>query len=364
MKPNDPQCLFNRSTLNDRQFVQLCYRFFLQRDADPDGERGFVDKLRNGDSRAEIVQEILKSHEFKDLMRTCDPPELPSLRKIRPEKYEPCREFDSERDALAFRITSPSDYDWLEEMIITHGYYDNNGIWNFEVDDDKRVIAHMAQLLQPGKSVELGCFTGSVVKLMREAGIAAEGVEISHLAMSRAYRQVRPHIHFGDIRRLDLPFDYDLILAMDIFEHLNPNNLGEYIVRCRDLLGEGGYILTNIPAYGDDPVFGEVHTLVFDEWKEEACTENSFSTLHVDGDGWPICGHLIWGTSRWWLHQFEARGFAREIEIEKALHAKFDCFIEEKTPARKSFYVFSCGKPAICSRDILSSMDRSTDVAV
>ncbi len=354
VNPNDPEFLFDRTALSDEQFVQLCYRFFLQRDADEEGFCHFIEKLNNGHSRAEIVQEIMQASEFDELKNKYNPLELPSLRKIRPEQYELCRQLDTDENALAFRVTSPTDYDWLEEMIVTHGYYDNIGAWNLEIDDDKKVIAGMAQLFQPGKSVELGCSTGSVVKLMREAGIAADGVEISHLAMSFAHRKIRPYIHFGDFRRLNLALDYDLIIGMDVFEHLNPNILGEYIVRCRELLGQGGYIFTNIPAYGNDIVFGEVHSLVFDEWKAQVSTGDNFSTLHVDSAGWPISGHLIWATSTWWLYQFETRGFRREVEIEKALHAKFDSYIEEKTPARKSFYVLSCGKPANSSEKILS----------
>jgi hypothetical protein len=37
----------------------------------------------------------------------------------------------------------------------------------------------------------------------------------------------------------------------------------------------------------------------------------------------------------------ERPGFIREVEIEQALHQKYDAYLEAKTPARKAFYVFS-----------------------
>jgi 2-polyprenyl-3-methyl-5-hydroxy-6-metoxy-1,4-benzoquinol methylase len=305
-------------------------------------------------SRADILKEIVQSGEFRDLQSKYSPFRLPSLREIRPEQYQLCKQYQKNDAALAFRIVSPADFDWLEEMILKHGYYDNVGSWGTEIDDDKKGIAQMAQLLLPERSLELGCFNGSVVKLMREAGIDAEGVEISHLALSLAHRAIRSKIHFGDIRQIDLELNYDLILAMDLFEHLNPNTLNQYILRCRELLGKGGYVLTNIPAYGFDSVFGEAHALVFDDWKSCVGSTGMFPTLHVDRDGWPICGHLIWAETGWWQQQFEAQGFRREIDIEKALHHRFDHFIVAKTPARKSFYLFSVGTPEKAPQDILS----------
>ncbi|MEE4240841.1 MAG: DUF4214 domain-containing protein [Desulfopila sp.] len=354
---DDPRYLVDHTTLSDDEYVRLCYRFFLERSADQGGLNYFVQKLHEGRSRAEILKEIVQSGEFRDLQNKYSPFRLPSLRDLRPEQYQLCKQYKKEGEALAFRILSPADFDWLEEMILQHGYYDNGGLWEAEIDDDKRVIAQMAQLLQPRRSLELGCFNGSVVKLMRDAGIDAEGVEISHLALSLVHRPIRSKIHFGDIRQIDLEPDYDLILAMDLFEHLNPNSLDQYILRCRELLGSGGYVFTNIPAYGCDALFGEVHPFVFDDWKSIVDSDGMFPTLHVDRDGWPISGHLIWAETGWWQQQFETQGFRRECDIERALHQRFDHFIVANTPARKSFYIFSVGMPENTSQNIISHIN-------
>jgi hypothetical protein len=50
---------------HDRQFVELAYRLFLNRESDPEGLRHYVGRLRNGVSRREIAYLIGTSAEAK-----------------------------------------------------------------------------------------------------------------------------------------------------------------------------------------------------------------------------------------------------------------------------------------------------------
>jgi SAM-dependent methyltransferase len=334
--------LADEDTRTDELFVEQCFQYLLERQADPASKAKFLQMLRAGTPRLRVIKEIIFDDEFQTnyIASRNSALQLADLKKLRPDQYQTVQKLGTEEKCLTLKIESGDDFDWLERMIATYGYYDKLGVWEAEANEDKEVTAGMAELLSRGSCLEIGCFTGSVIGLLQERGIEAEGVEISHLALVLADRRIRNRIHFGDILHLDFGKNYDLILAMDVFEHLNPNKLGSYLTRCHQLLNPGGRILVNIPAYGEDKVFGQVHPYLFDEWLEEDRRNAIFTRLQVDRDGWPISGHLIWANTSWWERQFVENGFAREEGLEKELHSRFDPFFLQQAPARRSLYVF------------------------
>jgi hypothetical protein len=249
---------------------------------------------------------------------------------------------------LVFERETAADSDWLEQAILTNGYYEKPGVWVLEVDFDKRLVAEMLAAFAPGAALELGCAAGAVLECLQDLGVEAEGIDISAMALERASERVRPRIHQGDILTLDLPRRYDLLFGLDVFEHLNPNKLDAYLARLAAVTSDDAFLFCNIPAFGEDPVFGTVFPLYVDGWKEDAAAGKPFSRLHCDEQGYPIHGHLVWADAAWWSAQFERAGFTREIEIERALHRKYGGYMEKRSPARRAFFVF--GKPASAAR--------------
>lgn len=206
----------------------------------------------------------------------------------------------------------------------------------------------MLAAFAPAAALELGCAAGAVLECLLDLGVEAEGIDISAMALERASERVRPRIHHGDILTLELPRNYDLLFGLDVFEHLNPNKLEAYLARLAALTSDDAFLFCNIPAFGEDPVFGTVFPLYVDGWQDDAAAGKPFSRLHCDDHGYPIHGHLIWADAAWWSAQFERAGFTREIEIERALHRKYDGYVEKRSPARKAFFVF--GKSASAAR--------------
>ena len=330
--------------LTDEQFIELVYSKWLGRDPDPEGRANYLQHLKAGNSRASLLLDFAESPEFAfrivrdhihDYIRV-----LPIMEE-RPDRYRVERDRSGGEPRRVFVVGEDSDFDWLERKIVENGYYERPGVWSFFIDEDKRLMADIAAEFKPRSVLDVGCANGAVLKCLKDLGIPAEGVEISQLAMDMAPEDVRSAIHLGDLRTLRLPRRYDLVLGLDIYEHFNPNRLDEYIARIYDLVEEGGFLFANVPAFGPDPVFGEVFKIDMPVWDEDVAAGKSFRTLPVDDYGYPRNGHLICAPTGWWVERFERAGFRREPGIERTLHQKYDGAIERIAPARKSFYVFS-----------------------
>ena len=331
---------------SDTAFIETAYHEILGRRPDIDGLNHYRQVLRGGMGRTAVLLEIVQSEEFlakreKAAARAAISLSFPDLRETRPDRYRRTTDRTNGQSITVFEAESASDFDWLESAIIDFGYYEQPGVWTLEVDTDKRVVAEMIASFAPRRPLELGCAAGAVLECLDDRGITAEGVEISSMAIAKASERVRGRIHQGDLRTLDLPRDYDMVFGLDVFEHLNPNRMDEYLSCIERITTAGAYLFCNIPAFGKDPVFGTVFPLYVDGWSSDAAQHRPFRSIHVDERGYPVHGHLTWADWDWWVERFAAHGFRRETEIEHAFHEKYDDYMTRQTPARCSYFVFS-----------------------
>jgi len=335
--------------VSDSEFVDGAFRQILGRDADQGGLEFYRGVLRQGRGRTSVLLEIMRSEEFRNTLAPPAPSALPNLVVQRPERYRRATDRSNGNSILVFDVGSAAELDWLERAILDHGYYEAPGVWVLEVDFDKRIVAEMLSAFVPAAALELGCASGTVLQCLDEAGVAgSEGIEISSMAIARAADTVRPRIHHGDLLSLALPSRYDLLFGLDVFEHLNPNKIDAYIGRIADVTTDDAYLFCNIPAFGSDPVFGTVFPFYVDGWSDDAAAGRPLRSMHTDDLGYPIHGHLVWADAAWWTRQFEKAGFARDEEIERALHRKYGAYMEKRSPARRAFFVF--GKRASAAR--------------
>jgi SAM-dependent methyltransferase len=315
-------------------FVDDLYRRLLGRPADASGLATFVGKLHDGVPPAEIAVMLATSDEYKQRIASDASP-----RRREPQRYRLTVDTTGTSPFWAFDVTDERDFDWLESAIVDDGYYEHSGVWNLELDEDKRVMGELLASLGVHKALELGCSSGTVLSVLASQGVRAEGIEISRLAYEHAAPEIRPNIRLGDLLTLELPSDYDLVYGLDVFEHLNPNRLGEYLRALAGRLRPNGWLFANIPAFGDDEVFGEVFPVYVHEWYDDIAADRPFRVLHCDDDGYPIHGHLVWAHATWWVEQFEAVGLVRQPQVERELHERYaDHF--RIAAARASFFVF------------------------
>jgi len=329
-------------SMGDLQFIETVYQTFLKRSADETGRNHYLAQLRQGVSRLDLVLSVVSSNEYANLLinQVFNGPGLPNLTAVRPAKFRPARLLGQSEFLPGFVASCPEDFDWLESMILSHGYYEQPGVWSFVIDEDKEIIAEMIGQFKPRSCLELGCSVGAVLSLLQKQGIDVHGLEISHLALALAYADVRDKVLFGDLMCVTLPKEFDVVFAMDVLEHVNPNRVHQYAAKVCQSINAGGFLVINVPAFGCDPIFGEIFPLYLEDWTTETPTR-PFSTIHVDDKGWPVNGHLIWATAPWWVHLFECHGLRRAVEIEEELHSIYDPYMLEHSRARLSYFVFA-----------------------
>jgi hypothetical protein len=346
---------------SDTAFIEAAYREILGRNADLDGLNHYRRVLREGLGRTAVLLEIMRSDEFVSKLEK-PAPALPNIRTVRPDRYRQTIDRSNGQVISVFDAASPTDFDWLEDAIIKYGYYEQPGVWTLGVKADKTIVAEIIASFAPRRALELGCAAGAVLECLDDLGVVAEGVEISAMAREKASPRVRDRIHHGDLLALDLPASYDMLFGLDVFEHLNPNRLDAYLARLASIATDDAFVFCNIPAFGEDPVFRTVFPFYVDGWERDASAGRPFSTVHVDELGYPIHGHLTSADANWWSDRFEAAGFRREIDVERALHAKYDAHMEKRAPARRAYFVFartaSAERRAAVIRRIQSSASR------
>ncbi len=328
--------------------VTALYRGILNREPDKSGFEGAVSEIKAGVPCEKIIERMLASEEFqsKQTHIAIPVPTLPDLTKLMPEYYEKSQVGDP-----IFKAEKDSDFDLMEELIQKHHYYDSFGVWAPKIDIDKRITAAIARGLG-GKSVfEMGCFTGPVLSLLHQAGIDVTGIDVSHLAFILAYPDIRSRMIFGDLLSYETSKKFDVVLGMDILEHLNPIRLGKYIARIASMVDSNGFVYINSPMFGPDRIFGNPFPVYIPEW-ERVGNASFWRRLHCDKQGWPMHGHLVWASPGWWEEQFKLHGLVRDGEIETAIHGMLVNWFKI-SPGRRSLFVL---KPS-------TNQQRSTDVA-
>lgn len=349
--------LGERPELSDEAFVAAAYRDLLDRDPDPAGAAFYVDQVRRGKRRRSVLEELASSDEHVNRVVNAAYP-LPDIRRADPARYVDVPDIEGTGRIPCFVARTPADFAWVGGQIAAHDYYDRPGIWGYSVTAEKRVVAEMLSCFAPRRSLDLGCSNGVIVKCLRDLGIRAEGVELSEAAVRAAFPEIREHIHQGDVIDLIGDASYDLVSGLDIFEHVTPADLDKLVGAIADLVTPEGFVLANIPAFGEDDVFGTVFPYYVQAWRESAARGEPFDLLHVDDEGFPMNGHLVWAATDWWERQFVARGFTRVRPVEQALHRRYGTFLREAAPARLAFYVFIKGDDAGAAGEVVDRIDR------
>lgn len=73
--------------------------------------------------------------------------------------------------------------------------------------------------INPRRVLDAGCGLGLLVEKLRERGVDADGIDISDYIIGRVHSSVSRYCRQGSISE-DLPATYDLIVSLEVLEHL------------------------------------------------------------------------------------------------------------------------------------------------
>jgi hypothetical protein len=313
------------------------YRGLLLREPDAAGFRDNVEALRSGKALERIIRSFTNSPEFRSRILESLVPvgALPDLRALIPEAYE--TQSVAGRPMTVYLARTDADIEHMASLIDRHRFYDRFGVWTPSIDHDKQISAAIVRGLGARSCFELGCFTGSVMSLLADSGLDVLGAEVSHLAFAFAHPNVRESMMFGDLLSLDIDRRFDVVLCMDVLEHVSPLRLDQYIEKLLSLVDAEGYIYLNAPMWGNDHVFGIFEEPYLEEWLTVG-DASYWRHWPCDVKGWPIHGHLVWASPGWWERKFADFGLIRDATIEQAVHRNLTTFFEQAR-GRRCLYV-------------------------
>jgi SAM-dependent methyltransferase len=146
-----------------------------------------------------------------------------------------------------------------------------------------------------GRSLDIGCSTGLLVKKLQDRGFQAEGYEANALSAEWGRSHYGVMIHVGVFNPHAVqPRSYDLITLCDVLEHtVNPL---EYLRAVRESLRPSGHIMVTFPHI----------------WCIESLYYRAISKLFNRGSLWQTCNvpyHTWEFTPQTARHVFEQAGF-------------------------------------------------------
>ncbi len=262
--------------------------------------------------------------------------------------------------ATVIEVERPDDFDALLANIVQTRFYDlayfetHSGYEAGRLVPNFWFIAEMAAALQPTRALEVGCGRGDVLRLLARRGVEVAGCDFSADVCGVAWPEIRDRVRLGELapvcRRLAAAGErFDLLLGFDIWEHLLPAALDDALDALLSTGTDDALCFFVIPAFGDDPVFGEQFPLELEETRPEFEGRQPFRHLLAERVDPPVpaSGHLIWAHTDWWQRALEAHGLVRVPALERTLHRYFDLVLPH---SNRSFYLLRRDTPAAAAR--------------
>lgn len=97
-------------------------------------------------------------------------------------------------------------------------------------------------------ALDVGCGTGANLRVLESAGVFGIGLDQSLYALNLIKKKENPPLLAGDLNHLPLKTNsLGLIIAMDVFEHLDHDEKG--MSECYRILNNGGMLFLTVPAF-------------------------------------------------------------------------------------------------------------------
>ena len=150
----------------------------------------------------------------------------------------------------------------MMRFFFTLAYWFRRPRWDTGITPPELVDLIETQKIPVGRTLDLGCGTGTNVIYLAQNGWQAVGVDYVGKAIETAKRKARAaqvdvQFYQGDVTRLDfLQPPFDLALDIGCFHSINANQRAAYIAGLRRLLRPGGIYL--VYAFKPDAVMSGI----------------------------------------------------------------------------------------------------------
>jgi 2-polyprenyl-3-methyl-5-hydroxy-6-metoxy-1,4-benzoquinol methylase len=141
---------------------------------------------------------------------------------------------------------NPNRSTFEEQKFNVHGFKNEKNETKAEA-----VLKHCKK----GSILEIGCAPGAFLKLAKEKGFDAEGIEPDLKYVNRISEYSGCKIYQGLFPNIDLKNKYDNIISMDVFEQIEDGQA--FIDACKKLLKKDGKIILMMPILMNDLPFDE-----------------------------------------------------------------------------------------------------------
>ncbi|MFA6005341.1 MAG: UMP kinase [Patescibacteria group bacterium] len=86
----------------------------------------------------------------------------------------------------------------------------------------------------PKTLLDVGCGTGELVRMLRQMGVDAKGLEISKEAIDLSDKAVRPFLQYGDVTKKTSITDgaYDMVVSFDVLNHIERQDMKHVVAEC------------------------------------------------------------------------------------------------------------------------------------
>jgi SAM-dependent methyltransferase len=140
-----------------------------------------------------------------------------------------------------------------------HGNMDRPLVMGMHPRQGRLVLDLLRRQQERGQSArffEIGYGTGTLLKIVADAGFPMAGIEVASAMRQQAVEQIglqhASRLHLGDFLTCKAPLadgPWSLVYWNDVFEHIPPDEIGDWLQRIHEMLTPGGQLVTITPNW-------------------------------------------------------------------------------------------------------------------
>jgi glycosyltransferase involved in cell wall biosynthesis len=212
---------------------------------------------------------------------------LQLLQPIQPDKWKLIVRSEQAK-GLSPRIPIPAE--WYDEAYFETGLKSNwhgGYTWSLFSGLFKEIATFLSGVFAEANSyLDIGCAKGFMVRALRESGRECWGFDHSPWAIDHAEESIKPFLQRASVNDVDYNRQFDVLLALSIFESLTESQVLAFLSRARAWTRQG--------------IFATITSFESEAQRLALCKD--------DRDG----SHITMRTSEWWHKLFLRAGWRQD----------------------------------------------------